>query len=240
MTYIEGFVAAVPEANRQKYEQHAAGAAPIFKELGVRRMVECWQQDVPVGKVTDFRRAVQATEGEAVVFGWFEYPDKATRDAANEKMQSDPRMQQMGSEMPFDGRRMIFGGFEGLVEQRDASRTTGYVDGFVVPVPEGNRERYRQLASDMAAVFMDHGATRVVEAWGDDVPDGKVTDYRRAVKSEANENVVYAFIEWPSQSARSNGWEQMMKDPRCQEPPKDLFDGQRMFWGGFEPILDRT
>ncbi len=239
MTYIEGFVAAVPVANREKYLKHAADAAPIFKDLGVRRMVECWQQDVPEGKVTDFRRAVQATEGEAVVFAWFEYADKTTRDAANEKMLSDPRMKQMGDEMPFDGRRMIIGGFEGIVEQHDASRTTGYVDGFVVPVPEGNRERYRQLASQMSEVFLKHGATRVVEAWGSDIPDGKVTDFRRAVKAEAGENVVCSFIEWPSQAARGSGWEQVMKDPACQNSPKDIFNGQRMFWGGFEPILDR-
>jgi uncharacterized protein YbaA (DUF1428 family) len=81
MAYIEGFVVAVPKANKEIYRKHAATAAELFKEFGVTRMVEAWGDDVPDGKVTDFRRAVQATDDEEVVFSWFEYPDKATRDA---------------------------------------------------------------------------------------------------------------------------------------------------------------
>ena len=97
-----------------------------------------------------------------MVFSWFEYPDKATRDAANEKMMSDPRMKEMGETMPFDGKRMIIGGFDAIVEE--GSERGGYTDGFVVPVPEGKREAYRELAAKMAKVFRQHGATRVVEA----------------------------------------------------------------------------
>ena len=116
MAYIEGFVVAVPKANKEIYRKHAATAAELFKEFGVTRMVEAWGDDVPDGKVTDFRRAVQATDDEEVVFSWFEYPDKATRDAANQKMMSDPRMAAMGSEMPFDGKRMIMGGFSTILD----------------------------------------------------------------------------------------------------------------------------
>lgn len=116
MKYVEGFVAAVPAANREIYRKHAAEAAPLFKELGVTRMVECWGDDVPDGKVTDFRRAVKAQDNEIVVFSWFEYPSKEVRDAANEKMRTDPRMQAMGEQMPFDGRRMIFGGFVPILD----------------------------------------------------------------------------------------------------------------------------
>lgn len=90
MTYVEGFVVAVPTANKEAYRKHAAEAAPLFKEFGVARMVECWGDDVPDGKVNDFKGAVQAKPDETVVFSWFEYPDKATRDAANEKMMSAP------------------------------------------------------------------------------------------------------------------------------------------------------
>lgn len=117
MAYIEGFVLAVPKANKDVYQQHAAKAAALFKEFGVKRMVEAWGDDVPDGKVTDFRRAVQAKDDEEVVFSWFEYPDKATRDAANEKMMSDPRMKDMGETMPFDGKRMIMGGFSTIVDE---------------------------------------------------------------------------------------------------------------------------
>src|SRR3546814_3893553 len=112
MTYVEGLVVAVPTANKEAYRKHAAEAAPLFKEFGVRRMVECWGDDVPDGKVNDFKGAVQAKDDETVVFSWFEYPDRATRDAANQKMMSDPRMEAMGADMLFDDKRMIIGGID--------------------------------------------------------------------------------------------------------------------------------
>jgi uncharacterized protein YbaA (DUF1428 family) len=116
MTYFEGFVAPVPEANKDEYRKHAASAAPIFQDFGVKRHVEVWDSDVPEGKVTDFRKAVDAKPDEKVVFAWFEYPDKATRDAANEKMRSDPRMEEFAQDMPFDGKRMIYGGFAVMLD----------------------------------------------------------------------------------------------------------------------------
>src|SRR3546814_148981 len=110
MAYVEGFVCAVPAQNKEAYRKHAADAAPLFKEFGATRMVETWGDDVPDGKVTDFKGAVKAEQNEVVVFSWIEYPDKAARDAANAKIMSDPRMKDMGASMPFDGRRMIYGG----------------------------------------------------------------------------------------------------------------------------------
>ena len=112
MTYVDGFVAAVPKANKQAYIDHAREAAELFKEWGATRIVETWGDDVPAGKQTDFLRAVQSKPDEAIVFSWIEYPDKATRDAVGQKMMSDARMQAM--KMPFDGARMIYGGFESL------------------------------------------------------------------------------------------------------------------------------
>jgi uncharacterized protein YbaA (DUF1428 family) len=201
-------------------------------------VVEAWGDDVPDGKVTDFKGAVKAKDDEVVVFGWLEYPSKKARDAANEKMRSDPRMKDMGASMPFDGKRMIFGGFIPIVDE-SAEGKMGYADGYLVPVPAGNKEAYRALADKAAAIFKEYGATRVVEAWGDDVPDGKVTDYKRAVKATADEKVVYSWVEWPSKGARDEGWKKVMADPRMQ-PDKDTmpFDGKRMIYGGFTPILD--
>jgi uncharacterized protein YbaA (DUF1428 family) len=235
MAYYEGFVVPVPKANREEYRKHAAEAAPMFRDLGVVRHVEAWASDVPEGKVTDFRKAVDAKEDEDVVFAWFEYPDKAARVAANERMMSDPRMQEMGATMPFDGKRMIMGGFKGIVEE--GSSSGGYTDGFVVPVPESNREAYRDLAAKMATVFQERGANRVVEAIADDVSHGQVTDFYRAVKAEDGETVVFSFIEWPDKATRDAAWKTMMEnDPAPSDPMP--FDGKRMFWGGFDPILD--
>jgi len=236
MTYFEGFVVPVPEANKETYRKHAADAAPIFLDLGVRRHFEAWDSDVPEGKVTDFRKAVDAKPDEKVVFAWFEYPDKATRDAANEKMRSDPRMEGMGANMPFDGKRMIMGGFDAIVEE--GSEQGAYTDGFVVPVPEGKTDAYRELASKMAKVFRQHGATRVAEALSDDVPKGEVTDFYRAVKAEDGEKVVFSFIEWPDKDTRDQAWQKIMADESLKPEGDMPFSGQRMFWGGFEPILD--
>ena len=116
MAYIDGFVIAVPKANKEKFIEHAKNIGGIFMELGAKRIVECWGDDVPDGKVTDFRRAVQATQDEAVVFSWIEWSDKKKRDAVMAKMQemmkTDPRMDPEKNPPPFDGKRMIFGGFE--------------------------------------------------------------------------------------------------------------------------------
>jgi uncharacterized protein YbaA (DUF1428 family) len=238
MTYVEGFVAAVPAANKEIYRKHAADAAPLFKEFGVTRMVETWGDDVPDGEVTDFKGAVKARPDEVVVFSWFEYPNKEARNAANEKIMNDPRMKQMGAEMPFDGQRMIFGGFSSIVDERGTGKT-GYVDGSLVAVPAANKEAYRDMAAKTAAIIREHGATRIVAAWGDDVPDGKVTDFKGAVKAKSGETVVYAWVEWPSKDARDEGWRKVMDDARAQRVRRNApFDGQRRIYGGFTPIVD--
>lgn len=118
--YVDGFVIPVPAENRQAFIDHASRADSLFIELGALRVVECWGDDVPDGKVTDFRRAVNAEGGETIAFSWVEWPDKATRDAAFARMMSpdfdDPRVDQARNRMPFDGKRMIFGGFVPVVD----------------------------------------------------------------------------------------------------------------------------
>ena len=117
MIYIDGFVAPVTAGtSSQAYAEFAGKAAPIFKEHGATRVVEGWGDDVPDGKLTDFRRSVQAAEGEVVVFSWIEWPDKATRDAGMKKMMEDPRFDPATNPMPFDGARMIYGGFVPIYE----------------------------------------------------------------------------------------------------------------------------
>lgn len=236
MTYIEGFVAAVPEANKQVYKQHAADAFAIFGEFGVTRMVETWEDDVPDGKLTDFRRAVKAKPDEKIVFSWFEYPSREIRDAANEKIMNDPRMKDMGSDMPFDGMRMIYGGFETLTEI-GKSDGEAYINGSLFAVPKANKAAFADFSKQMGTIFKEYGATRLVDAWGDDVPKGKVTDFYGAVNATDDETVAFTWIEWPSKAACEEAWEKIMADERTHKVEMPC-DGQRMIFGGFEPILD--
>lgn len=237
MTYVEGFLTPVPTANKEAYRKHAEGAIDLFKGLGATRFVEAWGDDVPDGKLNDLKQAVNLKDDETVLFSWLEYPDRATRDAAGEKLMNDPSATEMMKDCPFDAGRMIYAGFEKIVDTGPATAAPGYVDGYVLPVPAANKDAYREMADRMATVFQQHGALRVVEAWGDDVSDGKVTDYNRATHKQADERVVYAWIEWPDKPARDAAWGTIMTDDSMKEhaPP---FDGKRMMWGGFAPILD--
>ncbi|EMK9313323.1 DUF1428 family protein [Klebsiella aerogenes] len=117
MKYVDGFVVAVPAENKEEYRELAAKSAPLFKEFGATRVVECWSDDVPEGKLTDFRMSVKAQADEEVVFSWIEYPSKEIRDAANAKMMSDPRIKALSDSLPFDGKRMIFGGFAPILDE---------------------------------------------------------------------------------------------------------------------------
>lgn len=235
MTYIEGFIVPVPQENRSSYVRHASDFAPVMLEKGVRRMVESWESDVPEGKQTDFRKAVDSTPDEKIVFSFFEYPSRAERDAATEKMMSDPAMAEMGKDLPFDAKRMIMGGFQSVVDE--GSGGGRFIDGIIVPVPATSRDAYAELASKNAKVFLEYGAKRVVETLGDDVNHGKVTDFFRAVQAKEGETVAFSFIEWADKPARDQAWQKIMSDNRMQ-PGTGVFDGSRMFWGGFDVILD--
>jgi uncharacterized protein YbaA (DUF1428 family) len=113
-----------------------------------------------------------------------------------------------------------------------------YIDGFVIPVPTGKKEAYREMCTSAAKLFKEYGATRIVECWGDDVPDGKVTDFKGAVKAESGETVVFSWIEWPSKEVRDEANKKMQNDPRMKPPPDMPFDGKRMIFGGFKPLFD--
>ncbi|QEW05382.1 DUF1428 domain-containing protein [Nitrincola iocasae] len=117
MSYVDGFVAAVPTANKAKYIQHARDAAEVFKEYGVLKMVECWGDDVPEGKVTSFPMAVKCQPDETVIFSWLMWPSREVRDQAMPKIMEDPRLQPDVNPMPFDGKRLIYGGFEVVLEE---------------------------------------------------------------------------------------------------------------------------
>lgn len=239
MTYVEGFVIAVPIANKQAFIDHARTTDEMFMEHGAKRIVEGWQEDVSKGQTNDFFMAVDARDDEAVVFSWIEWADKATRDARmgelHEKMKTDPRWDPEKNPVPFDGKRMIFGGFQPIVEE-GAPRRGSYVQGFALPVPEANKEAYRQMAQDAWGDFQGYGALRMLECWQDDVPEGKQTDFFRAVIAEPGEKVVFSFIEWPSREVCDAAEQKMQAE---MQPPADMpFDGKRMIYGGFVPVVE--
>jgi uncharacterized protein YbaA (DUF1428 family) len=115
MAYVDGFVLAVPKANIEAYKDMARLGSKIWTEYGALSYVECFGDDVPYGEVTSFPRAVQATDDEVVVFSWITYADRASRDAVMAKVMADERMKPYMDNMPFDGKRMIFGGFEAFL-----------------------------------------------------------------------------------------------------------------------------
>ncbi|HET9459663.1 MAG TPA: DUF1428 domain-containing protein [Sphingomicrobium sp.] len=114
-----------------------------------------------------------------------------------------------------------------------------YVDGFVLPLPNGKEDSYREQAEMFARKAADHGAIGTVEALGDGLEHGHTTDFFRAVQAKEDENVVFSFILWPDKATRDAAWEKIMADPEMQPDPQSMpFDGKRMFWGGFKPILN--
>ncbi len=241
MAYIDGFVIACPEANRDKFIAHASTADPMFIEMGATRVVECWGDDVTAGKVTDFPMAVKGEPGEAVLFSWIEWPEKDSRDKCYAQMMSpdfkDPRMNPETNPMPFDGKRMIWGGFEPILDSGTSSGES-YIDGFVIPVPTANKDEYLRVASGSAPIFHDLGALRVVECWSDDVPHGTVTDFYGAVKAGEDEAIVFSFIEWPDKATRDEAGKKMMDDPRFAALGPMPFDGKRMIVSGFVPVVN--
>lgn len=242
MAYLDGFVIAVPTANKSKFIEHATKADSVFLDLGAERIVEAWGADVKRGHTTDFQTAVQAEDDETCVFSWIEWPDKATRDAAMTAIMApdfkDERLDPTKNPMPLDGKRMIYGGFHVLVSHGQAS-DSDYVQGFLIPVPEDKKDAYVKMAEYAWDMFKGYGATSMVEAWGDDVPEGKQTDFYRGVKAQKGETVVFSFMTWPSRAVCDAAAEKMKSDPTMQMPEgfEMPFDGKRMVWAGFEPVV---
>lgn len=236
MSYYTGSIAAVPVANKQKYIAHSAAMWPLFESYGASRMVETWGVDVPRGKVTDFYGAVNAKDGEAIVFSWIAWTDKATADASWQKMQNDPAMKAL-PEMPFDGGRMIYGGFA-PVFQRGEDTAAGYLQGFTLAVPEKNKAVYATMAAEAWRMFQKGGALGMSENWGEDVPHGKQTDFYRATKAEDGEIAVFSWIAWPDRATCDTAAKAMEAEMGEVDMSAMPFDGMRMMWGGFERIFD--
>ncbi|WP_232310232.1 MULTISPECIES: DUF1428 domain-containing protein [Pseudoxanthomonas] len=117
-----------------------------------------------------------------------------------------------------------------------------YVDGFILAVPTRAKAAFIEHATIFDTFFMDFGATRIIEGWGDDVPHGKQTDFFRSVQARDDETVAFSWVEWPDKATRDAGMKKMMEDPRMdpanQDNPPMPFDGQRMIFGGFVPVVE--
>lgn len=235
MTYFQGFVIPVKTAGKQAYLEIARKTAPIFAEYGAAYLVECWGDDVMDGKVTDLRKAVLANDVETVVVSWVWWPNRATCEAAAEKLMADERMKPDGP-MPFDGKRMIYAGFDACFDTGDGGKF-GYVDAVIASVPDGNSQGFKDHAAHAARLFLEKGALRVVDGWGADVPDGKMTDFKRAVQAKDGETVIFGWIEWPDKPTRDAGMGALMQDPRMREVPA-AWNGPLAVFGGFTQILD--
>ena len=242
MSYVDGFVIAVRTEDKEKYRKFSEDMVAAFKEHGASSLAECWGDDVPHGKVTDFYRAVKAKDDETVVFSWIVWPDKATRETGMEKLMADPIFDPATNPVPFDGKRMIFGGFEIIVGEAGPAKTyqaKSYVGGFVLAVPTANKEKYRKYADAARPVVEKHGALSLAECWGTDVPRGEVTDFYRAVQAGEDEAIAFAWIVWPDKATRDAAMPKITGNPIFDPETNPMpLDGKRMIFGGFETIVD--
>lgn len=237
MSYFEGLIAAVPTAKKDVLRQQTAEAAPLFKQFGASRVVELLGDDIPRG-ATSFKEAIKARDNEEIMLSWIEYPDKQTRDLANQKILADAKLRSIAETIAFDRKRAITAGFAPLLDEGRRG-AMGYTEGYLVIVPEAKKQAYREIAATTSKVFEDHGATRVVEAWGDDFSNVEAADFKRAVKAKSDETVVLAVVEWPSKLVRDQAMPKVMADRRLQDRQDNLpFDRSRMIHGGFKPVLD--
>lgn len=239
MPYYTGSVTPVPRDQRDRYLQSLRRAWPLLQRRGAIRMVEAWAEDLKPGKRTDFLRAVQAQDGEAVTFAWIEWPDRATSDAAwADIMQNHDELAQAMGDARYDSKRMIYGGFRPLVAD-GSDRGAGYCQGFLTPVPEGNREAFEALAHQAwDEMFRPNGCLGNFESWGDDVPHGKLTDMYRAVDARDGEVVVMSWACWPDRATCEEASRRMEAAMEGQPMPDMPFDGKRMIWAGFEVLFD--
>ncbi|WP_339947292.1 DUF1428 family protein [uncultured Albimonas sp.] len=240
MTYVSAAMLAVPTAGKAAYAEFSTVMAPMIRGLGALRAVDAWGDDVPAGQRTDMFRAVEATPDETPVFSWIEFPDAETAEACFAAMMAEPEGGQVPQEMPFDGARMIFAGFEPLCD-RGAARPGDaevYVDAALFPVAADAREAYAARAVRMAEAFLEVGALRCFDGWGVYVPEGKRTDMRRAVALGPDEALAMGFIEWPSKAVRDAGWVKLMEGPSLSGLDDGLADMARMIQGGFSMLVD--
>ena len=232
MTVIQGYVMPVPTANKDAYRDYCERFGAVFRQLGGARLVEAWGDDIPAGKDTDFNWAVNKAPDESVVFSWMEFPDEATRAAVFHKMRNDPEVIKVIASDLYDRARMIHAPFT-IINEKRGSGTARYMEGCLMPVPLAAKDKYTSWANASNALFILHGAVRAAVAWPDDAP----AEYKAMVAAKPDETVTYCWIEWPDKQTRLRAWQALMQDPAMQALVMP-FDGSRMIFGGFEPLVE--
>lgn len=237
MVYVSGMIGPVRTSEKSRYTRFAEASGEIFKRHGALALVDGWGEDVADGKVNDLKQAVQLKPDETVVFTYVIWPDKETSETGMIASMADldHRMDDFNASM--DGKRMIFGGFEPIVTFGDFSNAP-FIDGFLLAVPTGNRESYRQMAEDAVPFFRKFGMISMFECWGVDVPVGTLTSMEIATLKKPDETVVFSWVGWPDKATRDKAFEDMQSDPDMKAPEVMPFDGSRMMFGGFTVIAD--
>ena len=247
--YVHGFVTAVPTANKAEYIKFCTSTGAALKRLGATEAVECWGVDVPDGKVTSFPLAVKKQADETVVFSWTRWPSQEVAEAAEAKMRAGeiPEFDFAKNQPPFDGKRLIYGGFEVVIDMGEMPdpKARCYVTGFVWACPTAIKDKYIEFNTRMGEALMRLGGLKVVECWGVEVPPGKVTSFPLAVKQKPNEAVDFSWVVWPSKAVADAAMANMRAgegmpdfDPTAASNEGDhAFDPSRLIYGGFEMVV---
>ncbi|MCG8621921.1 MAG: DUF1428 domain-containing protein [Proteobacteria bacterium] len=239
MNYVHGFVAAVPTANKEAYIKFTRNTGAVLKRLGAVQAVECWGVDVPEGKVTSFPMAVKCKADETVVFSWTLWKSKDDANKAEAKMRAGeiPEFDFKNNPPPFDGKRLIYGGFEVVVETGSNSDDGAFIGGFVAAVPTAKKAEFIKHCKSTDEAVLKLGAVQVVECWGVDVPDGEVTSFPMAVQKKPDETVVFSWIRWRSKADAKKAESNEMPELNPETNPLPL-DGSRVIFGGFEMVVN--
>jgi uncharacterized protein YbaA (DUF1428 family) len=238
-TYVDGFVLPVPEDGIGKYREIATKAAALWIEHGALEYRETVLEDPTCQDTISFPALAGVKEGETVAFAYIAYKSREDRDQVNAKVMADPRLS-CGEDCPFDYKRMAYGGFRTIVEGRSPTYVASvdqYVDGFVLPVRTDGIERYREIASKAAEVWLEYGALDYRECVLEDPTSHDMVSYPALASVKDDETVVFAYIVYKSREDRDQVNAKVMADPRmnCDDCP---FDPKRIGFGGFRTIVN--
>ena len=234
--YIEAMIGSAPTDKKEAYREAAQTMSAIFHKHGALRTVDAWGAQVPRGEKTDMYRAVQAQDGETIVFACMEWESKEARDKGFAA--AEPEMMSANAFPPLNGALAIFGRFEPLVEHGH-EEAGSYIDVMFGSVAQEQKGPYTAACASYPSYFLDNGALRSVDCWGAEVPRGEKTDIYKAVQAKDGEMPVFGWIEWDSQQAAAAGMRAAMAAMREAKVAPPPMDNDLVIFGGFEVLVRR-